>query len=263
MRRTMIAGNWKMNGSRASVAALLNGLREGVPIAATTVECAVFVPFVFLEQVAATLKNSPIGWGGQTVSNYAKGAYTGEISASMLQAFHCRYVLVGHSERRHIFGESNADIRAKFAQVQSHDMIPILCVGETDEQHRHGQTQAVIAQQLAAILELPSGVDVLSKAVIAYEPVWAIGTGLTATPEQAQQVHHFIRQSVAALDPQIAAGLRLLYGGSVSSDNASALLAQPDIDGLLVGGASLRADEFIKIVVAALPTELIVNVSER
>lgn len=247
MRRAIVAGNWKMHGSKAMVAELLDGLLSELQ-ASNPVETVVFPPFVYIDQVAATLANTPIRWGAQDVCAQAQGAFTGEISAEMLNDFGCRYVLIGHSERRTLFNESNAEVAAKFAAAKNAGLTPILCVGETLEQREEGETVSVIAEQLDEVLGLAEGASAFSDAVVAYEPVWAIGTGLTASPEQAQEVHAAIRAQIATKDAQIAENLSILYGGSVKPDNAEQLFAMPDIDGGLIGGASLQAQAFIEIV---------------
>jgi len=220
-----------MHGSRASIAALLDALVQEKPSG-----CAVCVPFPYLEQVSQRLRGSPIAWGAQNVSEHAQGAYTGETSAAMLAEFGCRYVIVGHSERRHLYAESDAQAAAKFAAVKSAGMTPIFCVGETLQERDAGRTEDVVARQLGAV-DFKDG-------VLAYEPVWAIGTGRTATPEQAQAVHAFLRKKVPAQTP-------ILYGGSVKPQNAAAIFAMPDVDGGLIGGASLVAKDFLDIVRAA------------
>jgi triosephosphate isomerase len=230
MRARLVAGNWKMHGSLAANAALLDAL------VAAGVDCAVCVPFPYLAQAADRLRGTRLALGAQTVSEHASGAYTGEVSASMLGEFGCRYVLVGHSERRQVFGETDAQVAAKFAAAQGAGITPILCVGEALAEREAGRTQEVVARQLDAVLAKGE----LGDAVLAYEPVWAIGTGRTATPQQAQEVHAFLRQRVTA-------ATRVLYGGSVKADNAAAIFAQPDVDGGLIGGASLKAQEFIAI----------------
>jgi len=231
-RARLVAGNWKMHGSRASIAALLDALVEGKPTSA----CAVCVPFPYLAQVAERLRGTPIAWGAQNASEHAQGAYTGEVSAPMLAEFGCRYVIVGHSERRQLYCETDAQVAAKFAAVRSTGMTPILCVGETLAQREAGETEAVVARQLSAVR--------FEDAVLAYEPVWAIGTGRNATPEQAQAVHAFLRKRVPAETP-------ILYGGSVKPQNAAEIFAMPDVDGGLIGGASLVAKDFLDIVKAA------------
>lgn len=217
---------------------------------ARDVGCIVCAPFPYLAQVQSVLSGSGLAWGAQNVSQYAKGAYTGEVSAHMLLDFGCSHVIVGHSERRALYGEIDAIVAAKFAAVLSAGLTPILCVGETLEQRDAGVTEAVIGGQLDAVLAA-AGIEGMGRAIIAYEPIWAIGTGKTASPAQAQAVHAFIRGKFAALDEDMAAALVIQYGGSVKAANAAELFAQPDIDGGLIGGASLVADEFIAICRAA------------
>lgn len=246
MRTPIVAGNWKMNGSKKSTTELLALLKQH------TDECAgigliVFPPFVLLSQTEQLLSHTPIQWGAQNVSLYPNGAYTGEISAAMLVDFGCKYVLVGHSERRTLFHETNEEISEKYRVAQQSGLCPILCVGETLAEREEGRTFDVLEAQLAEILSSKESVQTLQNAVLAYEPVWAIGTGLTATPEVAQAVHEKIRTWVASVDKSIAEGLRILYGGSVKSGNAKTLFDMPDIDGGLIGGASLQAHEFLDI----------------
>jgi len=238
-RTRLVAGNWKMHGSRASNRALLEALisqldRHGA------VEVAVCPPYPYLGQVSELLAGTPIAWGAQNISEHAQGAYTGEVSAAMVKELGCRYALVGHSERRQLHGESDAQVAAKFAAARAAGITPILCVGETLEEREAGRTEAVVARQLEAVMK---NID-FGNAVLAYEPVWAIGTGRNATPEQAQAVHAFLRA-------RLSAGVRILYGGSVKAANAAAIFAMPDIDGGLIGGASLVAKEFLEIVRAA------------
>lgn len=247
MRRKLVVGNWKMHGSLATNASLLQTLAAG---RAGRAEVAVCVPFPYLQQTQAALKDSALSWGAQDVSEHTQGAYTGEVCAGMLADFGCRYAIVGHSERRCLHGENDAQVVAKVNVLLGSGLIPVVCVGETLAEREAGQTEAVVSRQLDAVLR-GCGVAVLAKAVLAYEPVWAIGTGLTATPGQAQQVHAFLRHRVAVADAEIATGLRILYGGSVKAANAGELFAQPDIDGGLVGGASLVAEEFLAIARAA------------
>jgi triosephosphate isomerase len=237
-----------MHGSLAENEALLSGLLAGMGDVKAGV--AVCVPFPYLAQVQAKLTGSAIAWGAQNLSQQAKGAFTGEVSASMLKDFACTYVIVGHSERRAIYGESDALVAEKFAAVQSAGMTPILCVGESLEEREAGVTEAVVARQMDAVIA-KCGVAGLAKSVLAYEPVWAIGTGKTASPEQAQAVHEFIRAKVRALDAAVAEGLVIQYGGSMKAANAVELLGQPDIDGGLIGGAALVAEEFLAICRAA------------
>jgi len=240
MRIPLVAGNWKMHGNRASNRALLDAILAGIA-GLEGVECAVCVPFPYLGEVAGRLADTKLAWGAQNLSEHAQGAHTGEVSAAMLKEFGCRYVIVGHSERRQLYGETDAAAAAKFAAVLGQGMTPILCLGETLHEREAGRTEEVVGRQLEAVLLLNRN---FGNAVVAYEPVWAIGTGRTATPEQAQEVHAFLRK-------RLAPGTRLLYGGSVKKDNAAALFAMRDIDGGLIGGASLVAADFIGIVQAA------------
>ncbi len=248
MRRKLVAGNWKMHGGLAQNGALLAGILAGMGDVKAAV--AVCVPFPYLAQAQSKLVGSAVAWGAQNLSQHAKGAYTGEVSASMLNDFGCRYAIVGHSERRALYGESDALVAEKYAAAQAAGLVPILCVGETLEEREGGVTESVVGRQLDAVLD-KSGVASLSKAVVAYEPVWAIGTGRTATPEQAQAVHAFIRGKLRALDAAVADGLVIQYGGSVKAGNAAELFSQPDIDGGLIGGASLIAEDFLAICRAA------------
>lgn len=244
MRKILVAGNWKMHGSKAMVQSLLDALLAAPE--RPQADLAVFPPFPYLGLTQALLSGSGIAWGAQNLNPAARGAHTGEVSAGMLLDFGCRYVLVGHSERRTLYGEGDADVAARFAAALEAGLEPVLCVGETLEERESGHTEAVVERQLDAVLER-SGVDSFRRAVVAYEPVWAIGTGRTATPEQAQTVHAFIRDKLAAHDGIIAAQLRILYGGSVNGSNAADLFAREDIDGGLVGGASLKAEDFLAI----------------
>lgn len=246
MRRKLVAGNWKMNGALANNAGLLAAVAAGakdVP----GVDVAVCVPFPYLAQAQQALAGTSVAWGAQNLSDKASGAFTGEVSGAMLVEFGCRYVLVGHSERRAIYGESDEVVAAKFAAAQKLGLIPVLCLGETLEERETGVTANVVTRQLEAVLNT-SGVASLAKAVVAYEPVWAIGTGRTASPEQAQEVHALIRARVASENADIAQGVQILYGGSVKASNAAELFAKADIDGGLIGGASLVADDFLGIV---------------
>jgi triosephosphate isomerase len=249
MRQPLVAGNWKMNGSRAGVAELLEGIKAGMG-EVRTAEVAVCPPFVFIPEAAARLAGTAVTWGGQNLSTHASGAYTGEVAASMLTDFGCKYAIVGHSERRTLYGEDDALVAEKFEAARKAGLVPIFCVGETLEEREANATEAVVARQLDAVLER-FGAQTLGAGVVAYEPVWAIGTGRTATPEQAQDVHAFIRGRVAVKDAAVAAGLRVLYGGSMKPDNAAELMAKPDIDGGLIGGASLKASDFLAICRAA------------
>lgn len=245
MRRKLVAGNWKMHGSLVTNNQLLDEIIKGLQ-GSHDADYAVCVPYPYLPSVKSSLQNSNIAWGAQNVSQYEKGAYTGEISASMLNDFECRYVIVGHSERRALYGESSFIVAEKFLAAQKSGIIPILCVGETLEQRESGVTERIIEEQLTTVINL-SGVESLQKAVIAYEPVWAIGTGKTATPQQAQDVHTFIRSVISKLNSNTAKELVILYGGSVKANNAAELFLMPDIDGGLIGGASLIASDFVAI----------------
>jgi triosephosphate isomerase len=249
MRIPLVAGNWKMNGSLSSARELVETIKSGVS-GTEGAECAVLPPFVYLSEVEHLLTGSSITWGAQNLSEHSTGAFTGEVAASMLLDFHCTYVIVGHSERRTLYGETSALVARKFAAARQAGLTPILCVGESLEERERGVTETVVAQQLDAVLEL-QGIEGIGAGVIAYEPVWAIGTGKTATPSQAQEVHAFIRAKLAKQDATLAASLRILYGGSVKGSNAAELFAMPDIDGGLIGGASLNAQEFLTIFKAA------------
>ncbi len=242
MRKRLVAGNWKMHGSRPSNRALLEAVVQGI-VGLPGVDCAVCVPFPYLADTAEQLRGSALAWGAQNVSEFARGAYTGEVSASMLAELGCRYVLVGHSERRQLFGEKDAQVAAKFAAALDAKLVPILCVGETLAEREAGQTQKVLGRQLDEVLTT-TGIEAFSGAVVAYEPVWAIGTGKTATPQQAQEAHAFIRK-------KIFQGTPILYGGSVKADNAASIFSMPDVDGGLIGGASLVARDFLAIIQAA------------
>ncbi|MGR8935128.1 MAG: triose-phosphate isomerase [Gammaproteobacteria bacterium] len=245
MRRPLVVGNWKMNGTLSSAKQLTAAILTGLDAAAAA-EVAICVPFLYIAAVAEQLAHSPLALGAQNVADQASGAYTGEVSATMLKDFNCKYAIVGHSERRSYYGDSNESVAARFAQAIAAGVTPILCVGETLQQREEGQTFRIVDEQLDAVIT-KTGIEAFSKAVIAYEPVWAIGTGRTATDEQAQEVHRYIRERIAALNPEIAENLQILYGGSVKADNAQGLFAMPDIDGGLIGGASLDADSFLKI----------------
>lgn len=250
MRQPLVAGNWKMNGSKASIKALLDGVKQGIGDV-NRAEVAVCAPYVYLPEVETQLAGTPVAWGAQNLSTEQSGAYTGEIAASMLLDFHCRYAIVGHSERRTFYGENDEVVAKKFAVARAAGLRPILCVGETLAEREQGITEQVVARQLDAVIA-QEGVAALADGVVAYEPVWAIGTGKTATPEQAQEVHAFIRQHIAAAgNADVAAQLRILYGGSMNAANAAELLAQTDIDGGLIGGASLKAEDFLTICRAA------------
>jgi len=253
MRTKLVAGNWKMNGNLATNQALLGII---IPRLAplTRARYAVCAPFPYLAQVQDALRGSNIALGAQDVCQFDAGAYTGGVSAAMLAEFGCRYVIVGHSERRTVFGETDEVVARKFGAAIHHGLTPILCVGELLAEREAGVTEAVVSRQLDAVIA-GCGLAALGKAVLAYEPVWAIGTGKTATPQQAQAVHAFIRARIAGADRRLADELVILYGGSVKAANASQLFAMQDVDGGLIGGASLAADEFIAICRAALDAE--------
>ncbi len=245
MRRKLVVGNWKMHGSHAANAELLAGVLAARPF---MTDAAVCVPFPYLSEVAVTLASTGIAWGAQDCSAHEQGAYTGEVSAPMLAEFGCRYVIVGHSERRAYHGESDQLVADKAKAALARGVTPIVCVGETLAQREAGETDAVVKRQLSAVIHTLT--HCIGEIVVAYEPVWAIGTGRTATPEQAQQVHALLRSLLHAATPH-SDRMRLLYGGSVKPDNAATLFAQPDIDGGLIGGASLKAPEFAAICRAA------------
>ena len=243
MRSSLIAGNWKMNGNLQSVVELVEGIKAGD---AGKAELAVFPPAVFLMKVGGLLADSEIALGAQNVCDQEAGAFTGEVAAAMLKECGCRYALAGHSERRSLYLETDQLVAARCAMAVASGIIPILCVGETLQEREQGVTEDVVAGQLDAVIDL-SGIDGVARAIIAYEPVWAIGTGKVATPDQAQEVHAFIRGKLAQLDIGIAEQVKILYGGSMNPSNAAELLSQPDIDGGLIGGASLKADDFLSI----------------
>ncbi|MCC7310605.1 MAG: triose-phosphate isomerase [Sulfuritalea sp.] len=247
MRTKLVAGNWKMHGSLATNAGLLQAVRDGTTGKA---EVAVCVPYPYLAQARAVLEGSAVAWGAQDVSEHAQGAFTGEVSGAMLVDFGCRFVLVGHSERRSFYGDTDALVAAKFAAAQTAGLIPVLCVGESLAEREAGVTGEVVTRQIDAVLA-NSGAGAFARAVVAYEPVWAIGTGRTASPQQAQEVHALIRARFARDSADVATGLRVLYGGSVKAGNAAELFGQPDIDGGLIGGASLVAADFLAICAAA------------
>lgn len=248
MRRPLIAGNWKMHGSRATVRALLAALQDGLADR-DGADVMVLPPAIYIPDAVRLLDGGPIAVGAQNVADQDQGAYTGEIAADMLTDFGCTHALVGHSERRSLYGESDALVAARFAAACRHGVTPILCVGETLDERERGDTETVIGAQIDAVADA-AGRDALARAVVAYEPVWAIGTGVSASPEQAQGVHAFIRARLAQYGVS-ATAVRLLYGGSVKPDSAADLFAQADIDGALVGGASLKADDFLGIIARA------------
>lgn len=245
MRRKLVVGNWKMYGRLARNQALLEGVLAGVRDLRST-DCAVCVPYPYLAQAQSLLQGSNVAWGAQNMSHHEEGAYTGEVAAGMLLEFGCNYVIIGHSERRSLYHETDETVAMKFDAAIKAGLKPILCVGETLDEREADITEEVVARQLDAVLNR-AGVKALEKAVVAYEPLWAIGTGKTASPEQAQAVHAFIRQRVAKLDSQVAQGLCILYGGSVKAANAPELFSMADIDGGLIGGASLVAEDFVAI----------------
>ena len=249
MRTPLVAGNWKMHGSRDSAAALLGAIVRGLEDAASA-EVLVCPPFVHLADAQRLLRGSDVRLGAQSLCAEESGAFTGEIAAAMLQDFDCAYVIVGHSERRALYNEDDALVARKFMAAIKNGISPVLCVGETLEEREQGATSEVIRRQMSAVLAA-AGIEAFSQAVVAYEPVWAIGTGKTASPEQAQAVHREIRDILGAENATIANSVRLLYGGSVKASNAAELFAMPDIDGGLVGGAALDAEQFLSIVRAA------------
>jgi len=243
MRASLIAGNWKMNGNLRFAIDLVDGIKAGD---AGNAELAICPPAVYLMKIGGMLAGSGIALGAQNVCDQDSGAFTGEVAASMLKECGCSYAIVGHSERRALYGESDELVAARFAMAQKGGLTPILCVGETLDERNGGVTESVVARQVDAVIDT-AGVEALAQAVIAYEPVWAIGTGQVATPEQAQAVHAFIRGRIAEQNADIAQQLRILYGGSMNPANAEQLLSQADIDGGLIGGASLKAGDFLAI----------------
>ncbi len=249
MRQPLVAGNWKMNGSTETIKNLLEGIKQSIDTV-SGVEVVVCPPYVYLPGVQQQLAGTAVSLGSQNISEHKAGAYTGEISASMLLEFRCRYAIVGHSERRTFFGESDPQVAAKYAAARAAGIVPVLCLGEILEERERGVTEDVVARQLDAVVA-QEGIEALADGVIAYEPVWAIGTGKTASPDQAQEVHAFIRGRIAQQCSATAEKVRILYGGSVKGANAPDLFSMPDIDGGLIGGASLDADEFVSICRAA------------
>lgn len=245
MRQPLVAGNWKMNGSFDSIDQLIGGIKAGLDDVKSA-EIAVCPPFVYLSRVSELLAGTAVACGSQDISDQDAGAYTGEVSGAMIRECGCKYAIVGHSERRSLYGESDEFTAQKFVAAQRHGLIPILCVGELLEEREQGITEQVVGRQLDAVIGL-AGIGALANSVIAYEPVWAIGTGKTASPAQAQEVHAFIRGKLAGLDADVAENLRILYGGSMKPGNAVELIQQADIDGGLIGGASLVADDFLAI----------------
>ena len=251
MRSKLVIGNWKMNGDQAAINSLVEGLL--MADAGGLSELGVCPPLPYLQAVGAALAASAIGLGAQNVCQFSNGAYTGEVSAAMLRDLGCKYVLVGHSERRQLFGEDSQQVFEKALQLFDAGLTPVICVGETQREREKGVTQSVVAAQVAPFLT-EQGLPILEKSVLAYEPVWAIGTGLSATPGQAQDVHGFIRRHIEASAPVVAEKIQILYGGSVKPANAEELFAMPDIDGGLIGGASLVARDFLAIAEAARPS---------
>lgn len=249
MRGFLVAGNWKMNGSDAANRTLVAGIVAGAP-GNGDVQLLVCPPFPYISSVAQQIEGSPVQLGAQNVSEHASGAFTGETAGSMLRDVGCNFVIIGHSERRALMGETSTMVADKFKAALDVGLKPILCVGETLEQREAGETEAVVDEQLTAVLDAV-GIDGFGDAVIAYEPVWAIGTGVTASPEQAQDVHRHIREMLESRDAGVAAKIKILYGGSVKGDNAAGLFSNPDIDGGLIGGASLKSDDFLAIAEAA------------
>jgi len=249
MRQPMVAGNWKMNGSSESVKELIAGIKEGMG-SVNKAEVVVCPPAVYIPRVSGVADGSNIKVGSQNICDQDGGAFTGEISGAMLKDIGCEYAIIGHSERRALYAESDELVAQRFAAARRNGIKPIFCIGETLEEREAGITNDVCSRQIDAVIAL-EGVAALADGVIAYEPVWAIGTGKTASPEQAQEVHGFIRGKIAALNADVAEGLRILYGGSMNPANAAELIGQPDIDGGLIGGASLKADDFLAICKAA------------
>ncbi len=245
MRQTLVAGNWKMNGTLESVHALVEGIKSGLDTVTDT-EVVVCPPFVYLETVSRLISGTSVVLGAQNVAKEDPGAFTGEIAAPMLKDFGCQYVIVGHSERRNLYGETDSLVADKFERALQEGLKPILCVGELLEEREAGKEREVVARQVNAVIE-KVGIAGVGKGVIAYEPVWAIGTGKTASPEQAQEAHAFIREQMASHDGTVAESTRILYGGSVNAGNIDGLVAAPDIDGGLIGGASLKPQDFLAI----------------
>jgi len=250
MRRPLVAGNWKMNGSREMTHALVSGIGSDLSedCGADVVVCP---PYVYLDMCSDLLDSRPVAVGAQDLDTHEPGAFTGAIAADMLLDVGCRFVIVGHSERRSLYGESDARVAEKAAVAVNRGLTPIVCVGETQEEREDGVTAEVVRRQLGTVIE-SAGINIFPQALVAYEPVWAIGTGLTATEQQAQEVHGLIREQLCDASAEAAMGTRVLYGGSVKPDNAAGLFAQPDIDGGLIGGASLKAADFLGIIKAAI-----------
>lgn len=247
-RRILVAGNWKMNGGKEMAKSLVEGIKAGLG-SVKAAEMAICPPFIYIPTVASMIEGTPIALGAQNLAKEDPGAFTGEVAAPMLVDFGCTYVIVGHSERRAYYGETDALVAQKFVRAQKEGLVPIVCVGELLEERESGKTEQVVARQIDAIIDA-AGASALANAVIAYEPVWAIGTGKTATPDQAQDVHRFIRSRIAEKDAAVAGKVRIQYGGSVNAGNAAEIFAMPDIDGGLIGGASLKVDDFLAICAA-------------
>ena len=244
MRKTIVAGNWKMNASKESVNSLIEGILSGMSdVSSDVIVCA---PFPYLSQVESLINNSDLKLGAQNLNVNLKGAFTGEVSADMIKDFGAQHVIVGHSERRSLYGETSTVVAEKTKAAIDAGLTPLLCVGESLEERESGRTEAVVAEQLNAVISL-LGIDVFDGIIIAYEPVWAIGTGLTASPEQAQSVHLFIRKLLADSSERVAQETPILYGGSMNAGNAADLISCADIDGGLIGGAALKADDFLQI----------------
>ncbi len=250
MRQPLVAGNWKMNGSPESVRSLLDELKKSSS-GINNVEMAVCSPHIFLESIKNLLEGTSISWGGQDISVHSSGAFTGETAGSMLADFGCKFVIIGHSERRQYHAESNELVSAKFGAALNANLIPIFCIGETLEERESGIMEDILSKQIDAVVN-EHGVEKLGAGVIAYEPVWAIGTGKTASPSQAQEVHSWIRDRISNSSPEISETIKILYGGSMNPGNAADLIAQRDIDGGLIGGASLKSDDFLAICKSAV-----------
>ncbi len=249
MRGMLVAGNWKMNASLQSIETLINGIKQGLESVSENCGVVVCPPSIYISKVNELTQGSRILLGAQNVCEEDKGAFTGEVAGTMIKEFNCTYAIVGHSERRNIYRETDELVAKRFAAARRAGIIPILCVGELLEEREAGNTEDIVGKQLDAVLAL-EGIDAFADAVIAYEPVWAIGTGKTATPDQAQEVHAFIRSKLAGISKDIANNIILQYGGSVNGANAEELFAMEDIDGGLIGGAALKAEEFLKICAA-------------
>ena len=245
MRRTLIAGNWKMNGSLSSIEELINGIKDGLA-EVTNADMAVCPPAVYISKVNELIGDAGLGLGSQNICDQESGAFTGELAPSMLKEFNCSYAIIGHSERRSLYGESDELVAKRFAMAVQSGIIPLFCIGETLEERESGIMEDVVSRQIDAVIDT-QGIDAIGQCVIAYEPVWAIGTGVTASPEQAQAAHAFIRSKLAVLSEDVAAKVQILYGGSMNAGNAKELLSQPDIDGGLIGGAALKAADFLAI----------------